>query len=414
MYDIPHVNIVGYDVVSNRPKVAAYRAPGAPNSTFGTESCMDELAQMLSIDPMKLREINAAKDGTKAAHGPTWANIGFSQTLDAAKASGHLSIPLGPNQGRGIATGFWFNIGGESSAAVHINEDGSASVVEGNPDIGGSRAGMAMMAAEVLGIPYEQVRPIVGDTAQAGYCFLTGGSRVTFATGMAVTQAAEKAVVELKKRAAMVWDISPEAVEWKEGKAYPAGPNAGSFEPLSVAEIAAKAGRTGGPISAEVQINAQGAGPGFATHICDVEVDRETGHVKILRYTAVQDVGRAIHPSYVEGQIQGGVTQGVGWALNEEYVYDKDGRLDNAGFLDYRVPVASDLPMIDAVMVEVPNPRHPFGAKGVGEVPIVPPMAAVANAVADAIGVRMRDLPISPPKLRAALDEQDPPRLAAE
>jgi CO/xanthine dehydrogenase Mo-binding subunit len=415
MYDIPHVAIVGYDVVSNRPKVAAYRAPGAPNSTFGTESCIDELARELNIDPLKLREINAAKDGTKAAHGPTWTNIGYQQTLDVAGAHEHLKHRLGPNQGRGIASGFWFNIGGESSAACHINEDGSATIVEGCPDIGGSRASMAMMAAEVLGIPYEQVRPVVADTASAGFSFLTGGSRVTFATGMAVTQAAEKVVVELKKRAAMIWDISPEAVDWKDGKAYPAGANAGSFEPLSLPEIALKAGRTGGPITAEVSINAQGAGPGFATHICDVEVDRETGHVKILRYTAVQDVGRAIHPSYVEGQIQGGVTQGIGWALNEEYIYDKNGRLDNPGFLDYRVPVASDLPMIGAVMVEVPNPRHPFGAKGVGEVPIVPPMAAVANAIADATGVRMRDLPMSPPKLRAALDaEGEPPRLAAE
>jgi CO/xanthine dehydrogenase Mo-binding subunit len=141
---------------------------------------------------------------------------------------------------------------------------------------------------------------------------------------------------------------------------------------------------------------------------------RQTGHVKVLRYTAAQDVGRAIHPSYVEGQIQGGVAQGIGWALNEEYIYDKQGRLDNPGFLDYRVPVASDLPMIDAVIVEVPNPRHPFGVRGVGEVPIVPPMAAVANAIADAIGARMRDLPMSPPKVRAVLDAQNPPRMAAE
>jgi CO/xanthine dehydrogenase Mo-binding subunit len=231
---------------------------------------------------------------------------------------------------------------------------------------------------------------------------------------MAVTQAAEKVVEQLKSRAAAIWDISPEAVEWKEGKAFPAGANAGSFEPLSLADIAIKSGRTGGPITAEVSINAQGAGPGFATHVCDVEIDRETGYVKVLRYTAVQDVGRAIHPSYVEGQIQGGVTQGVGWALNEEYIYDKNGCLENAGFLDYRIPVASDMPMIDAVMVEVPNPRHPFGARGVGEVPIVPPMAAVANAIADAFGARMRDLPMSPPKLRAVLDEQDPTLLAAE
>jgi CO/xanthine dehydrogenase Mo-binding subunit len=414
MYDLDNVHITGYDVVSNRPKVAAYRAPGAPISSFGVESCLDELARELNIDPLTLREMNAARDGTKTPYGPTLVNVGYVQTIEAARGHPNLQIPLGPNQGRGVASGFWFNIGGESSAAVHINEDGTASVIEGNPDIGGSRASMAMMAAEVLGIPYDRVRAIVADTGSIGFTFLTGGSRVTFATGMAVTQAAEKVVEQLKSRAAAIWDISPEAVEWKDGKAFPAGSNAGSFEPLSLADIAIKAGRTGGPISAEVSLNAQGAGPGFATHVCDVEIDRETGHVKILRYTAVQDVGRAIHPSYVEGQIQGGVTQGVGWALNEEYIYDKNGCLENPGFLDYRIPVASDMPMIDAVMVEVPNPRHPFGARGVGEVPIVPPMAAVANAIADAVGARMRDLPMSPPKLRAMLDEQDPPRMAAE
>jgi CO/xanthine dehydrogenase Mo-binding subunit len=412
MYDIPNVNIVGYDVVSNRPKVAAYRAPGAPISSYGVESCLDELARELEIDPLLLREKNAARDGTKAAHGPTFVNIGYADTVDAAKNHPHYKIPLGPNQGRGIASGFWFNIGGESSAAVHINEDGTAVVASGNPDIGGSRASIAMMAAEILGIPVERVRPIVADTSSIGYSFLTGGSRVTFATGMAATQAAEKVVDQLKQRAAMIWDISPDAVEWKDGCAYPAGPNAGSFEPLPLAEIALKSGRTGGPISAEVSINAQGAGPGFATHICDVEVDKETGYVKILRYTAVQDVGRAIHPSYVEGQIQGGVTQGIGWALNEEYIYDKDGRLENPGFLDYRCPVAPDVPMIEAVIVEVPNPRHPFGARGVGEVPIVPPMAAVANAIADATGIRMRDLPMSPPRLRAAIDAEELPRAA--
>src|ERR1700719_3781463 len=414
MYDLDNVHITGYDVVSNRPKVAAYRAPGAPNSSFGVESCIDELARELKIDPLALREMNAARDGTKTPYGPTLVNVGYVQTLDAARNHPNLKIPLGPNQGRGVASGFWFNIGGEPSAAVYINEDGTASVIEGNPDIGGSRASMAMMAAEVLGIPYDRVRAIVADTGSIGFTFLTGGSRVTFATGMAVTQAAEKVVEQLKSRAAAIWDISPEAVEWKDGKAFPAGSNAGSFEPLSLADIAIKSGRTGGPISAEVSINAQGAGPGFATHVCDVEVDRETGHVKILRYTAVQDVGRAIHPSYVEGQMQGGVTQGIGWALHEEYIYDKDGRLENPGYLDYRMPVASDLPMIEAVIVEVPTPRHPFGAKGVGEVPIVPPMAAVANAIADATEIRMRNLPMSPPNLREALDEQEPPRQAAE
>src|SRR6202790_2056060 len=414
VYDFPNSLTVGYDVLSNRPKVAAYRAPGAPIGSFGVESCIDELAHALKIDPLKMREINGAKDGGKSTHGVTWNNIGYQKTLEAAREHEHLKTKLGPNQGRGIASGYWHNGGGESSAACHVNEDGTITVTEGHPDIGGSRASMAMMVAEVLGVPFENVRPVVGDTASIGFSASTGGSRVTFAGGMAVTQAAQKVVEVLKKRAAVIWDISPEAVEWKDGKAHPAGPNAGSFEPLDLPAIAAKSGRTGGPISAEVQINAQGQGPGFTTHICDVEVDRETGHVKVLRYTAIQDVGRAIHPSYVEGQMQGGVTQGIGWALSEEYIYDKDGCLENPGFLDYRMPVASDLPMIDTVMVEVPNPRHPFGARGVGEGPLVPPMAAVANAIFAATGLRLRPLPMSPPKLRAALDAEYPIRAAAE
>ena len=404
MYDLKNVKITGYDVVSNRPKVAAYRAPGAPISTFGTECAMDDLARKLGMDPIELRLKNAAKDGTKAAYGPTLQNIGYIQTLEAAKAHPHYSAPLGPNQGRGVASGFWFNIGGESSGSVHVNEDGSVSIVTGSPDIGGSRASMAMMCAEVLGIPMERVRPVVGDTATIGFTHLTGGSRVTFATGMAVTQAAEKVRDELKVRAAKIWDIPPEAVDWRDGMAVPAGANAGGFDPLSLADIAIKAAKTGGPIISEVSVNAQGAGPGFATHICDVEVDPETGFTTVLRYTAIQDVGRAIHPSYVEGQIQGGAVQGIGWALNEEYIYNAKGELDNPGFLDYRVPVASDLPMVEAVMIEVPNPRHPFGAKGVGEVPIVPPMATIGNAIRSATGMRMAHLPISPPKLRAAFD----------
>jgi CO/xanthine dehydrogenase Mo-binding subunit len=356
------------------------------------------------MDPIALREQNGARNGTKTHYGPTHQNIGFLATLEAAKNHPHWKAPLKPGQGRGIACGFWFNIGGESSAGCHVAEDGSVTAVSGNPDIGGSRASIGMMVAEVLGVPAEHVRTIIPDTSSIGFSFLTGGSRVTFATGMAATQAAERTVEDLKRRAAQIWEIPVDAVEWKDGKAYPAGSNAGAFEPLDLASLALKAGRTGGPIGAEVSLNAQGAGPGFGVHICDVEVDKETGRVNVLRYTAVQDVGKAIHPSYVEGQIQGGAAQGIGWALNEEYIYDSKGKMDNAGFLDYRCPVASDMPMIEAVMVEVPNPRHPFGARGVGEVPIVPPMAAVANAIRSAIGLRMPDLPMSPPKIRAALD----------
>lgn len=404
-YDLENFSIVGWDVVTNTPKVAAYRAPGAPMVAFAVEGVIDELARELKLDPVALRELNGVKNGDKAAYGPTFRDIGFQETLRAAREHPHYSAPLAPGEGRGVAAGFWFNVGGESTAALHLNEDGSAVVVTGSPDIGGSRASMAMMAAEVLGVGADRVRPIVADTASIGFSMLTGGSRTTFATGMAVTQAAQKVVESLKARAAMTWETSADQVAWEDGRAVCLDP-AKDVKPLSLAEIAANAARTGGPISAEVALNAQGAGPGFGVHICDVAIDRETGHVAVTRYTAVQDVGRAIHPAYVEGQIQGGAAQGIGWALNEEYVFGSDGRMQNSGFLDYRMPVASDLPMIEAVMVEVPNPRHPFGAKGVGEVPIVPPLAAVANAVRGALGFRMADLPLSPPKVRAALDRQ--------
>jgi CO/xanthine dehydrogenase Mo-binding subunit len=404
-YDIPNFVITGWDVVTNTPKVAAYRAPGAPISAFGVESAVDDLALRLGMDPIALRERNAVRDGVQASYGPTYKNIGYLDTLAAIRDSEHYRTPLEPGQGRGVAVGFWFNVGGESTAVVNIAEDGSAVVVTGNPDIGGSRASMAMMAAETLGLPIERVRPIVADTASIGYSMLTGGSRVTFATGMAVCQAAQKVVEELRARAAKLWDVPLDQVEWKGGQAACLDPAKSDKKPLTLETLAAQSARTGGPISAQASINAQGAGPGFGVHLCDVEVDRETGQVSVVRYTAAQDVGKAIHPSYVEGQVQGGVAQGVGWALNEEYVFDRAGRMENPGFLDYRMPVASDLPMIDAILVETaPNPRHPYGAKGVGEVPIVPPLAAVANAVRGATGVRMTDLPLSPPKVLAALE----------
>ena len=405
-YDLENAHVTGYDVVSNRPKCAAYRAPGAPMSTFAVESVLDEIAGELDIDPIDLRLMNAAKAGTKAVYGATFREIGYVETLEAAKAHPHWSAPLGPNQGRGVASGFWFNIGGESTAAVHVNPDGTVVVVSPNPDIGGSRASMALMAAEVLEIDVARVRPVIGDTASIGYSDLTGGSRVTFAVGMAVIEAAKSVVAELRERAAKLWEVDADAVEWRDGAAHPASQNVGEFEPLTLSQLAGQTARLGGPIVGHAAINARGAGPGFGTHICDVEVDMETGRVEVVRYTAIQDAGRAIHPDYVEGQMQGGVAQGVGWALNEEYVYGADGRLQNAGFLDYRIPVASDLPMIDTVIVEVPNPAHPYGVRGVGEVPIVPPLAAVANAVSHVVGTRMTRLPMSPPRVLATIDSR--------
>ncbi len=402
-YDIANVHSVGFDVVSNRSKVAAYRAPGAPIGAHAVECVLDEVASALKMDPLQLRLKNAAKQGTKAAYGPTFPLIGYEETIKAALEHPHYKAKLGPNQGRGVASGFWFNAGGESSANITVNEDGTVIVMTGHPDIGGSRASTANITAELFGIDYNKVQVLIGDTSTIGFSNLTGGSRVTFASAMVVTKATESVIKTLRERAAKIWKIDAEAVVWENGEARPAGDNAGKFPALTMADIAAQASATGGPIGAGSSFNTTGAEGGFATHVCDLEVDPETGKVTILRYTSFQDVGRAIHPSYVEGQMQGGVAQGIGWALNEEYIYDKNGHLQNPGFLDYRMPVASDLPMLDAVMIEVPNPKHPQGVRGVGEVPLVPPLAAIANAIFSATGQRMSELPMSPPKVLAAL-----------
>ena len=399
-YDIPNVSVEGLDVVVNKPKVTAYRAPGAPISAFAVESVVDELAEALEIDPIELRYRNAVEEGVESTYGPTFKRVGLKETLEAIRNHPHYSAPLGPNQGRGVACGFWFNAGLDSSATVSIHEDGTASVLIGSPDIGGSRASMALMAAEELGIDQARVRPSIVDTDSIGFTDVTGGSRVTFATGMAVVEACRAIVTILRGRAATMWGVDVESVEWQGGQAQHLS---GSKPPLTLAEIASKSGKTGGPIVTTASLTARGVGMAFSTQVCDVEVDPETGLVRIIRYTTAQDAGRAIHPSYVEGQMQGGVVQGIGWALNEEYVFDESGHMENPSFLDYRMPVASDLPMIDTVIVEVPNPGHPYGVRGVGEVGIVPPIGAIANAIHDATGVRFRDLPMSPMRVLAGI-----------
>ncbi len=401
-YRIPNFQIEALDVVVNKPKVAAYRAPGAPMGALAVESLIDELARELGRDPIELRLQNASREGDRNPIGMRFGPIGLEETLRQARQHPHYQAPLGPHQGRGVACGYWFNAGMQSSADLSIHADGSVVVATGNPDIGGWRASMALIAAEELGIPYERVRPMVLDTDSVGYTDLTGGSRTTVVTGSAIIQAARAAIAELCARAAKIWGCDAADVVWKEGCAV-AQNGAGAHAPLSLAEIAAELGATGGPIAMRGSVVAPAAGPAFGTHLCDVEVDPETGRTSVLRYTVVQDAGKAVHPSYVEGQMQGGAAQGIGWALNEEYVFDRAGALANPGFLDYRMPVASDLPMIETVVVEVANPLHPYGARGVGEVPIVPPLAAVSNAVRDATGVRIAELPLSPPRILAAL-----------
>ncbi len=407
-YKLANVKHIGYDVMANRPKCAAYRAPGSPMGAFAVESLVDEMARELGLDPIDVRLKNAVREGDQASYGPTFGSIGLVETLEAAKAHPNLNAPLGPNQGRGVACGYWFNHNGETSVSMAIGEDGTATVSVGTPDIGGGRASIALMVAETLGVNYEDVRVNVVETGALGVNEPTHGSRATFASGKAAILATNQAIKEMCRRAAAEWGIDPEAVEWVDGAARPAGENAGKFDPMTIKEIAGKMGTTGGPISGHYEGLPEGVGASFGTHVVDVEVDPETGRTTVLRYLVVQDAGRAIHPAYVEGQYQGGAVQGIGWALNEAYIYGEDGRLQNTVFLDYRVPVASDLPMIDTVIVEVPNPGHPYGVRGVGETGITPPLPAIANAIHAATGQRVRHLPISPPKLLKAIKTGSP------
>ncbi len=400
-YKLSDARSVGRSVYTNKPKIHAYRAPSMPQVTLAFELVVNELAAELGMDPIEFRLINAVAEGDTNMMGARYRRIGLRECLEAARDSDHYKSALVAGAGRGVAMGYWINAGLQSSATLNVSADGHVAVLTGSPDIGGSRASMGLMAGEVLGIPLEHIHPQVVATDAIGHCDVTGGSRTTLATGQAVIEAANELVAELCRRAAAEWQVDAEAVVWSGGAAHH------EQQTLTFEALAKRAGSMGGPLTVSSSLTATSAAPAFAVHICDAEVDGETGRTTITRYTAIQDAGKAIHPDYVEGQMQGGAAQGIGWALNEAYVYSDEGVLENPGFLDYRIPVASDLPNIATQIVEVANPLHPFGVRGVGEVPIVPPMPAVAQAVFDSMGVRVSHLPLNPPALVAARNEQD-------
>jgi len=408
-YDIPNALVEGLDVVVNCQKAAAYRAPGSPPAAFAAESLIDEICDQIDMDPVEFRMLNASAEGTRQVAGPTYRRIGMVELLQAAQQHPHLSAPLeGQNRGRGIAAGAWFNGTGPASATASVNPDGTINLVEGSPDIGGSRVAMAMHVDEVLGIPASEIKPTIADTDSIGYSSGAGGSGVTFKMGTAVYQAAEDVRQQLISRAATIWDVDMADVEFSEGELrHREDPEL----KMTLKQIARRLNGTGGPVVGRGTANPSGVGNAFGLHIVDVEVDPETGKVDILRYTALQDAGKAIHPSYVEGQIQGGAVQGIGWALNEEYFVNSEGTMLNSSFLDYRMPTSLDLPMIDTVIVEVSNPGHPFGVRGVGEVSLVPPMGAVANAISDAVGIRTDQLPMTPGAILEKLLDKSADRL---
>ena len=401
-YNIDNLLVDGYDVIVNKPKVQAYRAPGSPIAAFAVETVLDELAEKLGMDPMDFRLKNAAKEGDRMPSGVPLPRAGCVELEEAMKAHPHYKAPLkGPNRGRGVSMGFWGNAGNQSSATLVVNGDGTVNVITGSVDIGGTRPAVAMQAAEVLGITAEDMIPSVADTDSVGWTGVTGGSRTAFSTGMAAISAAEDVRDQMIARAAMLWEIKPEDVKFENGVFIN---TKNSDERMTFKQVAGKLLSTGGPISASAFSNPRQIGVSFCGNMVDVEVDPETGKVTILRYTVFQDVGQAAHPSYVEGQMQGGTVQGIGWALNEEYFTSDEGVMLNSSFLDYRMPTSLDLPMIDTVLVEVPNPGHPYGLRGVGEVSIVPPMAAIANAIYHATGARMEQLPMSPGAIMEALE----------
>ncbi|MBM3948284.1 MAG: xanthine dehydrogenase family protein molybdopterin-binding subunit [SAR202 cluster bacterium] len=405
-YDIENMWIDGYDVLDNKPKTGAYRAPGTPNGALGTETVVEELCRKLGMDRLDFRLKNAAREGTRKADGTRNPRIGFIETLEAIRSHAHYRAPLagsGPNRGRGVSFGYSGNVSGAAVVVASLVFDGRIALSLGSVDIGGTRTGLAQQFAEVLGIPVEEVNPQVADTDTIGFTDVSSGSSSAFKSGWAAYEAGQDMKRLLIARAAHIWGVPENQVEFAGGAAkHKTDPELR----LTLKELGASMNETGGPIVARAAMNPGGWGGSYSANIVDVQVDPETGKVDILRYTVFQDAGKAIHPSYVEGQMQGGTVQGIGWALFEEYVFNDKGEMLNPSLLDYRTPTPLDVPMIDTVIIEVANPGHPYGVRGVGESSIVPPLPAISNAIYDAIGVRVAEVPMSPGNVVKAIKGQ--------
>ena len=407
-YQPENSKVDAYDVVTNAPRVAAYRAPGATVATFCGESTMDELARELNLDPMDFRIKNASKEGDSNIDDDVYTRIGIVEMLEAVKASDEYNRPLkkGKNGwpvGRGVGIGWW-PCGIEiSSARIMVNHDGAVDVATGAVDLHGVRTGTAQVVAEVLGIEPEEVNVHTADTEGIPYTGNAAGSRITRSLSQAVFRAGTAVIDQMKEKMAVRFSVEKEFVEYEDGYFY-ARDNQDSK--ISFKEAGSVVTKNGSNISATAS-NDPGMRPanGYAMAVADVEIDPDTGKVQLTDFTLFQDVGKCVNPTQVESQMQGGAVQGIGWALTEEYVYDDQGQMRNASFLDYRMPTALDLPMIGTVILEKPADDGAFGIRGVGEPPIVPPPAAIANAIRDAAGVRMGRLPMSPERVFEAMKE---------
>jgi CO/xanthine dehydrogenase Mo-binding subunit len=397
----------GYGVQTNRFTFGAYRAPGAPTAAFALESLLDELAGELGLDPIELRVKNAIAEGEVGAAGNPCPVIGTVQVLESVRDHPlwreRASLP--ENEGIGMAAGHWPG-GLEPAAAVcRVGADGTLTVVTSAVDMSGAASGFALIAAEAFGVSPDQVRLVTADTASGPYAGGSGGSKITYTVGAAVLRAAEAAREKLLAAASQELEIAPDDLEVVDGVVRAKGAPDRSITVEEVSRLALRFGGVYEPIEGHGGSAQTSGAPSVAAHISHVRVDPETGEVELLRHVVAQDVGRALNPALVEGQMRGGTAQGIGWALFEELVHDEDGRLVTGSFLDYAIPVAERVPQIETIIVEVPAPDGPFGAKGIGEAPVVGAPAAVANAIAAATGVRLRRLPMTPPRVWRALCE---------
>ena len=406
-YRWEHLDLLGYEVLTNKPGTGAYRAPGVPQATFALEQLIDELARAIGQDPLELRLRNAARTGDLQPNGVPWPPIGLVDVLERARQHPlWRSRQRRPNEGWGIAIGGWPGGIEPCAANIRLNHDGTFTVTLGAIDITGTHTVLAMIAAEVLEQPVERIRVKLLPTDGAPYAGMSGGSKITYTVGLAVQAAAEDAKRQLLEIAANELEAAPEDLELVDGAIRVRGMPDRQITLREIAHLSMVFGGKYAPVYGTGRSVVRQQSPGFNAQIAHVAVDPDTGEVEVLDLVAIQDVGRALNPALVEEQVHGGVGQGIGWALHEAMRWSENGQPLNPSFLDYDLPKASQLPPIAVELVEVPSPIGPFGAKGVGEPPVVPTAAAIANAIADAIGVHLSELPITPERVLAALRDR--------
>src|SRR5947209_6685248 len=419
VYRCPNLDIRCDVVQTNKPGTGAYRAPAGPQAYFALESTVQELCQQLGMDPLQFRRINAFKEGDPNIMRGRWPRIGMLECLEqieqhplwVQREQAKQEVPeevKGWKIGIGVAAGGWSGGTEPAAALCRLELDGTFTVVVGSVDVSGSDTSLALMAAQELSLPASAVYVTHDNTDSMPYSGLSAGSKTTYTVGAAVLAAARDARNQVFAIAAEMLEASPNDMELREGKVLVKGVPEKYVTLQQIATNTMRFGAPYEPVYGRGRSAIRVPSPAFAAHLAKVAVDPETGEVRVLDYVAAQDVGRAINLAEVEGQIHGGVVQGIGWALFEGMTYDEEGQLLTSTLMDYALPYSHDAPTITTLLVEVPSALGPFGAKGVGEPPVVPVAAAIANAIRDAVGVRMTQIPMTPERVFASLREAKP------